>query len=1078
MLRWLIGTSIRARIMVVVLGAGVLVLGVVQLRDMPRDTLPEFTPVQVEVQTEALGLSAEETEQLITVPLEQDMLNGVSFMDNIRSETLPGLSKIVVTFQPGTSLAVARQVVNERLVQAVIGVPVVGSGHQEIQPLSSESRTMLIRLSSKTRSLLDLSTLARWTIRPALLSVPGVANVTAWGQRDEQLQVRVDPAKLHDRGVSLDQIISTTGNSLWASPLTFLEASTPGSGGFFETPTQRLGVQHIQPIKTAKDLAKVVLEPPAGAPGATTSGTRLGDVATVVRDHPLLIGDAVFKDGPGLLLMVEKLPGANTVEVTRALQDKLDELEPGLQGVKANASFYRPAAYIQASDSNLNTALIIGAVLALLALGAYLFNLRTLAVSLASVILALAAAVLVLSMRGETINAMVLAGLVLALVVLVDDAVVSADTIRRDLVRAQGDDAEVATTRRFLGATVAVRRPLLYATVIAVLALTPIFVLTGETGAFLPPLAFSYGAAVVASLVVALTVTPALAMLLLPRKRRAPRMSPLERWLQPRGARLVDRLVRTPGPGLIAGIVLVVIAVGLLPVLHRNSSLVPAFQDRDLVVQLTGAPGTSLTETDRVAARMSRELSTLDGVDTVAGHVGRAVLGDRTVDASSGELWVKIKSSADYDNTVSSIERVARGYPGLQSSVLTYPKERINAVLRTPDGMAGKDLTVRVFGENLNVLQRQARKLSARLAKIDGVTAPRVETPVEEPALQVNVDIDKARALGIKPGDVRRGAATVLSGLRVGFLFQQQKVFDVVVWGTPATRNSVSNVDGVLIDRPDGQGTVRLGDVATVKMVPSPTVIKRRDSSRAIDIGLDVSGRGTGAVATDVRDVLRSEAFPLQYHAELLNDYADKQSDKLLFIGLCLAAVLGIFLILQAALRSWLLAALLLVLLPGALAGGVVAALINGNLVSLGTLVGFLAVLALAVRQSVVLLNRCQERKHEAGDTMSPELVRAALRERLAPVGLTAISIALVFLPFLLMGDVAGTEVVEPMAAVIIGGLVTAVAFSLAVVPALYLRFGAYRGEDPDMFADLTVTGFDEDVDPDEDAARLAATVD
>jgi Cu/Ag efflux pump CusA len=1077
MLRWLIGTSIRARIMVVVLGAGVLVLGVVQLRDMPRDSLPEFSPVQVEVQTEALGLSAEETEQLITVPLEQDMLNGVAFMDNIRSETLPGLSKIVLTFQPGTTLAVARQVVNERLVQAVIGVPAVGSGHQEVQPISSDGRTMLIRLSSKTRSLLDLSTLARWTIRPALLSVPGVANVTAWGQRDEQLQVQVDPAQLHAKGVTLDQIISTAGNSLWASPLTFLEASTPGSGGFFETPTQRLGVQHIQPIQTAKDLAKVALEPAAGAPAGATTGTRLGDVATVVRDHPLLIGDAVFKHGPGLLLMVQKLPGANTVEVTRALQDKLDELKPGLQGVQVNASFYRPAAYIQAADANLQTALIIGAVLALLALGAYLFNLRVLAVSLVSVVLALAAAVAVVSWRGETLNAMVLAGLVLALVVLVDDAVVSADTIRRDLVRAQGDNAEVATARRFLGAMVEARRPLMYATVIALLALAPIFVLTGETGAFLPPFAFTYGAAVVASLVVALTVSPALAMMLLPRTPRPRRTSPLERWLQPRGDRLVDRLVRAPGPGLIAGIVLVVIGVGLIPVLNRNSSLVPELRARDLVVQLTGAPGTALAETDRVAARMSRELSALPGVDTVAGHVGRALLGDQTVDANAGELWVKMKSSADYDATLSSIESVARGYPGLQSSVLTYPRERINAVLRTPDAMPGKDLTVRVFGEDLNVLDRQARELSTRLTKIDGVKAPHVETSVNEPSLKIDVDLDKAQALGIKPGDVRRGAATVLSGLRVGFLFQQQKVFDVVVWGIPATRNSIGDINNLLIDRPDGQGQVRLGDVATVKMVSSPTVIKRRDSSRAVDIGLDVSGRSSGAVASDVRDVLRSHAFPLEYHAELLNDYSDNQSNDLLFIGLCIAAALGVFLILQAALRSWLLAALLFLLLPGALAGGVVAALINGNLVSIGSLMGFLAVLALAARQSVALLNRCQDRKHEAGDTMSPDVVRDSVRERLAPIGLTAVVVALVFLPFLVMGDVAGTELVEPMAAVILGGLVTAVAFSLAVVPALYLRFGARSGEDPDMFADLTVTGFAEDVDPDEGAGRVPVTV-
>jgi Cu/Ag efflux pump CusA len=1076
MLRWLIGTSLRARIMVIVLGAGVLVAGIVQLRDMPRDTLPEFTPVQVEVQTEALGLSAPETEQLITVPLEQDLLNGVAFMDNIRSETLPGLSKIVLTFQPGTTLARARQVVNERLVQAVIGVPVVGSGHQEVQPLSSDSRTMLVRLSSKTRSLLDLSTLARWTIRPALLSVPGVANVAMWGERAEQLQVQVDPARLQQEDVTLDQIIRTTGNALWASPLTFLEASTPGTGGFFETPTQRLGVQHIQPIKSAQDLAKVALEPPADTPESAVSGTRLGDVATVVRGHSLLIGDSVFKDGSGLLLVVSKLPDANTVEVTRALQAKLDELKPGLRGVNVNASFYRPAAYIAASDNNLQTALIIGAVLALLALGAYLFSLRTLAVSLVSVMLGLAAAVVVISWRGDTLNAMVLTGLVLALVVLVDDAVVSADTTRRDLVSADGPDAETATSRRYIAALIQARRPLLYATVVALLALVPIFVLTGETGAFLPPLAFSYAAAIVASLVVALTVAPALAMLIRSRTPREPKPSPLERWLRPRGDRLADRVVRAPGTGLVVGIVLVVIGVGILPILNRHKSLVPDFRDRDLVVHVTGAPGTSVAETDRVAARMSRGLSALPGVATVGGTVGRAILGDQTVDANSSELWVKIRPSADYDDTLSSIERVARSYPGLEASVTTYPRQRINAVLRTSDGMQGKDLTVRVFGENLSVLEHQARKLSVRLAKIDGVTAPRVESPVKEPSLQIDVNLAKAQALGIKPGDVRRGAATVLSGLRVGFLFQQQKVFDVVVWGTPATRNSIGDVNNVLIDRPDGQGQVRLGDVASVKIAPTPTVIKRRDSSRAIDIGLDVSGRSSSAVASDVQDVLRGHAFPLEYHAELLNDYSDKSSDKLLFIGLCVAAAVGIFLLLQAALRSWLLALVLFVLLPGALTGGVIAALVNGNLVSLGSLVGFLAVFALAVRQAVTLLNRCQDLKHEAGDTMSPELVRRALRERLAPIGMTTVAVALLLSPFLVMGDVAGTELIEPMSAVILGGLVTTVAFTLLVVPALYLRFGS-GGEEPEMFADLTATPFDEDLEPDEGAGRTTTSV-
>ena len=1077
MLRWLIGTSLRARVMVVILGLGVLVLGIVQLRDMPRDTLPEFSPVQVEVQTEALGLSAEEVQQMITVPLEQDLLNGVAFMDNIRSQSLPGLSRVVITFEPGTSEGRARQVVSERLVQAPTGIPGVSGLPTMLQPLSSDSRVMMIRLSSPTRSLMDLSVLARWTIRPALLSVPGVANVSAFGSRDQQLQVLVDPAQLHSEGVTLDQIIRTTGNALWATPLTFIEGSTPGTGGFFESPSQRVGVQHVQPIKTAKELAQVVLEKPEGSASSAPEGTRLGDVATVVADHQPLIGDAVFKDGPGLLLMVQKLPDANVVDVTDALQKKIDELKPGLPGVKLNASYYRPANYIDDSDGNLQTALIIGGILALLALGAYLFNLRALAVSLVSVILALAAAVAVVSIGGETLNAMVLAGLVLALIVLVDDAVVTADTIRHHLARVEGAGGEVVTIRRYAAALLQTRRPLVYATIMALLALVPIFVLTGETGAFLPPLALTYGAAVVASLIVALTVAPALAMLLLPRRARAEKPSPVERWLRPRGDRLVSHLARTPGPGLVAGIVLVVIGLGLIPVLHRHKSLVPEFKDRDLVVALTGAPGTSLPEMDRVSARLSRDLSALSGVETVGGHVGRAILGDQTVGANSGELWVRMKKSADYDSTLAAIERRVHDYPGLQSEVTTYPRSRINAVLRTADGMQGKDLTVRVFGDSLDVLERQAQRLRRGLARIDGVTALRVEDPVKEPTLRVEVDLDKARGTGVKPGDVRRAAAVVLSGLRVGFLFEKQKIFDVVVWGKPADRASIDSLDGVLIDRPDGAGQVRLGDVAKVSLVPAPTVINRRDSSLALDVGMDVSGRGVGSVADDVQHLLRTRAFPLEYHAELLNDYSDKQSNTWVFIGLCVAAVIGIFLMLQAALRSWLLALLVTVALPGALAGSVVAALVNGNLVSLGSLVGFLGVFALAARQGVTVLSRCQELKHEAGDTMSPTIVGTALRERLAPVGLTFVTVALVFLPFLVMGDTAGLELVEPMAAVVIGGLVSTAIFSLAVVPALYLRFGSRQGEDPEMFADLTTTPHEEDIEPDEGAGHVSASM-
>ncbi|HET7073019.1 MAG TPA: efflux RND transporter permease subunit, partial [Mycobacterium sp.] len=340
MMRWIVGSSLRFRLLVLPVAAALTAIGVAQLRAAPVDVLPEFSPPTVQVQTEALGLSAVEVEQFITVPLEQDLLNGVPWLSTIRSQSVAGLSQVDLVFEPGTDVIKARQVVGERLTQAV-ALPHVSKAPVMIDPVSSTSRVMVIGLSSPDISLIDMSVLARWQIKPRLQGLPGVANVAIWGQRERQLQVQVDPKRLAAAGVTLNQVVATTGNALWVSPLTFIEASTPGTGGFIETPTQRLTIQHVLPITTAKDLAQVPVEDVAGVP------LRLGDVADVVEDHQPLIGDAVVDDGPGLMLVVEKAPGANTLEVTREVEDALQALRPGLGGIKIDTSVYRPATYIE-----------------------------------------------------------------------------------------------------------------------------------------------------------------------------------------------------------------------------------------------------------------------------------------------------------------------------------------------------------------------------------------------------------------------------------------------------------------------------------------------------------------------------------------------------------------------------------------------------------------------------------------------------------------------------------------------------------------------------------------------------------
>jgi Cu/Ag efflux pump CusA len=1067
MIRRIVGSSLRYRGIVLAAAAAVMVVGVVQLREMPKDVLPEFGQPTVEVQTEALGLSAPEVEQLITVPLEQDLLNGVAFLDTIRSKSVPGLSSIELVFESGTPLARARQVVNERLTQAA-GIPNVAKPPQMIQPLSSTARVMMVGLSSKRVSLTDIGVLARWTLRPRLMGVPGVANVSIWGQRERQLQVQVDPKELAARGVSLDQVISTTGNALWWSPLGRLEANTPGSGGFFDGPTQRLGIFHESPIKTSDDLAQVALEsnaPDGAAPAADEEQLRLGDVAHVVQDHQPLIGDSVVDNGPALLLVIEKLPEANVVDVTKAVDKALDELAPGLAGVNVDRSTYRPATYVEQSTNNVITAFLVGLALFVLMLLVLFFDWRIALIGAVAVATSVLAAVLVLDLRGETINAMVLAGLSVAVIVLVDDVTTDAENARRRLAQSRAEADDRSAPGVILKALLETRRPLAYATVVTLLALLPTVVLKGEAGEFLPAIAWSYAIAILVSMVFALTVTPVLSALLFARAPSERRPAPVAALLRRGYDRVSRRFLRSARPAYLLFALLVVVGLVTLPFLDRGSSLVPPFRDTTLLVKFDGPPGTSIGEMDRISARASRELQALPGVRDVGAHVGRAVLGDRVVASSSGELWVAIKSSADYDATVASVRDVVAGYPGIYHAVTKYPTDRINVVLHENK----RDIRVRIYGADLAVLRDLANEVERVVSRVDGIAGPRVELPAEEATFRVEVKLDAAQSAGVKPGDVRREAATLLSGLDVGALFQDQKIFDVVVWGEPETRANLTNIRDLPIGTPSGD-TIRLGDVADVHVAPAESVIRHEDVSRYIDISADVSGRGIGAVAGDVRKQLDQMEFPLEHHAVVLSDYSARSAARLRFLEVLAAVAVGVYLLLQAAFGSWRLATLAFVVLPPALAGGALAVLVDGGIVSIGTVAGFFVVFAIAARGCIVLINRYQDVARESTVPSVDDVVRRATHERLLPTLATALGASAMLVPVVLFGRTAGYELLHPLAVVVLGGLVTTTAVNLFVVPGLYLRFGPRR--EPRVIVELPVL----DADAGDGNGKVAST--
>lgn len=1031
MVRWVVGASLRNRFIVVALAAGMMFFGIVRLPDMQVDVYPEFAPPRVEVQTASWGLSSEEVESLVTVPLELE-LNGIAGLDVMYSKSVSQLSSIELRFERGTDLLTARQLVAERINTVTPRLPTWASPPIIMPALSSTSRVMKIGLSSDELSVSQMSMIAYWTIRQRLLRVPGVANVVIWGERLQQMQVRVDPDQLSAKQITLDQVMRSTEGALESGLLRYTSGSTVGTGGFIDTPNQRLSIRHELPIVTPEDMARVSVE------GRTGEGLRLDDVANVVEGHQPLTGDAVINDGPGLLLVVEKFPWGNTLDVTRDVEAAIEELRPGLTGIDIDTGIFRPATFVEMAIDNLTRALIIGFLLVVIILGLFLFEWRVALISLVTIPMSLIAAGLVLYLRGGTLNTMILAGLVVALGEVVDDAIIDIENITRRLRQHRQAGSTKSMFSIILEASVEVRSSIVFATLIILVALAPIFFMGGLSGTFFGPLALSYALAIAASMGVALTVTPALALILLRNVPLERRESPLTRLLQVGYSALLRRIVSKPQAAYTT--VLGAVLAGLLVFPLLGQSLFPTFKERDFLSHWVTTPGTSHPEARRITTQVSREIREIPGVESFGSHIGQAFASDEVVGMNFAENWISVDPSADYDQTVNAIQEVVDGYPGLFRDVQTYLKERIGEVLSGE----GDTIVIRVFGSDLDVLRTKAQQIEDVLSGIDGVVEEHVELEVDIPQIEVEVDLVAAQRYGLKPGDVRRAAATLVAGEEVGDIFRDGKAYDVVVWSEPETRNSLTDIENLLVDTPSG-GQVQLSDVASVALVSTPNAIQHEDGSRRIDVGANVRGADLGAVVDQLNDGLDEIEFPLGYHAEVLGEYTERQAAQQRLVVLGIAALIAIFLLLQVSFGSWRVATLVFLGLPMALVGGVLASYLGDGVISLGSLVGFFTVLGIASRNGIMLVKHYQHLERFEGETFGPALVLRGARERLAPILMTGLATGLALVPLALTGNQPGHEIEHPLAVVILGGLATSTLLNLFVVPSLYLRFGRPR---------------------------------
>ena len=586
------------------------------------------------------------------------------------------------------------------------------------------------------------------------------------------------------------------------------------------------------------------------------------------------------------------------------------------------------------------------------------------------------------------------------------------------------------------------RSAIVYATLIEIVAVAPIFMLEGLSGSFFRPLATSYALALLASMVVALTVTPAMSMIFFRGAGSLQhRESPVVPALQRAYHFVLEKIVYRPRRAYVAVGLTTVMGVAALPLLGQ--SLLPSFKERDFLMHWLTVPGTGQPEMFRISAAANRELLEIPGVRNAGSHIGQALLMDEVVGIDFGENWISVDPSVDYDQTLAKVQEVVDGYPGLYRDVLTYLKERIREVLTG----SSEAITVRIYGQDLAQLQTTADEVNEILGGIPGVTENHVESLKDIPQVSVVVDLPAAQRYGLKPGDVRRAAARLIAGEEAGDIFVGGKAYDIQVWSTPKTRDTYSDIGNLLIDTPSGK-YVRLEEVAQVKIEPVPNVIYHDSLFRSLDVGANIDGtRDLGSIVSELEGRLENYDWPAEYHAEFLGEYTERRAAANRLNTGAIAAAIGIFLLLQASFGSWRLATLSFLTLPIALIGGVIAAYLTGGVISLGSLVGFFTVLGIVARNGIMLISHYQHLERFEGVPFGPELVLQGARERVVPIMMTVLTTGLALVPLLIAGEIPGQEIEYPMAWVILGGLITATLLNLFVVPSLYLRFAKRGGE-------------------------------
>ncbi|QNI88684.1 efflux RND transporter permease subunit [Synechococcus sp. ROS8604] len=1012
--------SIARRWLIVAAAIAISLWGLLAVSQMPLDVFPPFAPPQVDVQTSAAGLSPEEVETRITLPIES-AVNGIAGVETVRSSSKPGLSMVQVVFNQNADIYRARQSVAERLQQVSAQLP-ANADPPELSPLVSPLGTILQVAFTVTgdgaTSLMDLQQLILRSYRQSILAVPGVAQVTIYGGDEQQFQVLLDPQELQAQAVSLQAVMEGVGSAMATSP-----------GGFLIGGGQERLIRPLAQVTQVSDLADAAVQSEQGRP------VLLSTLGQVKRGVALKRGDASFNGNPAVVLMVIKQPDVDTPTVTRAVEQRLTELNRTLPNDVQVQTTFRQSNFIDSAIRNVSESLLQGVVIVSVVIVLFLMNWRAAVISLIAIPLSLLIGLMLMKSLGLGINTMTLGGLVVAIGSVVDDSIVDMENCYRGLRRNRASDTPKSPLQVVFDTSVEVRQPVLFSTVIIVVVFAPIFSLTGVEGRIFAPMGLAYLLSIAASTLVAVTLSPALCAILL-----APAELPEENtWLANQAERLyrpiLDLVLRSPQRVLAIALALIVATTLILPALGRV--FLPEFREKSLVNSMLLYPGVSLEMTNRAGLALTRSLQDNPLFEWVQVRTGRAP-GDADgagVNLAHVDVELSDKAMANRPAAIAELRQAFLKLPGVAPNIGGFISHRMDEVL---SGVRSA-IAIKIYGTDLGELRRIGEAVEKAIKPIDGVVDLQLEPQLPIPQVQIHYDRPLAAALGLTVEELSQAVEIALNGKVVGHVVEGGVRSDVLVQLQENARQNLEAIRSLPVAFSNGM-TVPLGSVAWVEEGLGANIVNREDVSRLIVVSANVNGRPLGSVVKDIqrtitRDVRLPQGYTIRYGGQFESE--ERATASLVFYSAVAAVVIGVLMVISV--KSVPATVAIMLNLPLALIGGVVAVLLTGGVLSIASLIGFITLFGIAVRNGLLLVDN-YNRRHGAGQPLG-EVIREGSLERLNAILMTALSSALGALPLALAFG-AGNEILQPLAVVVLGGLITSTALTLLVLPALYARFG------------------------------------